>query len=183
MRHWQTPRQTCRQIPPVCRRFRQTLSGLLASHEFLGLPQVCRCLPVSADMLRQTVRIASAAVLPPLGGNGRRQMALGVVHYAQAEGGKQRVAPSRRLIALLLPVSWPDRASILEAADRIDAKHDGHASEMLLNAWAAWHRRGEVPSAGPLCDLTATELLNAANSGWTRGGRAFSVTQSRMTTT
>lgn len=85
MRHWQIPRQTCWQTPPVCRWFRQTLSSPSRVVDFEGLPLVCRRLPASADVLRQTIRIASAAVLPPLGG--RRQA---------AEGIRGRCSASRR---------------------------------------------------------------------------------------
>lgn len=70
-------------------------------------------------------------------------------------------APTVRLLASLLPATWPDRLATLAAATRLDAEHGGNASELLLDAWSAWHRRGEVPSAGPLRDLVAVlvELL------------------------
>jgi hypothetical protein len=80
-------RQTCRQTPPVCRGFRQTLSAPFEDTEFAGLRRVCRRLPASAELPRQTVRSASAAVSPLLGGNGRRQMARAAVRALLSEAG------------------------------------------------------------------------------------------------
>lgn len=65
-------------------------------------------------------------------------------------------SPTARLLASLLPASWPDRAGTLQASARLDAQHGGDAFDLLINAWGAWHRLGEVPPAGPLCDLIAT---------------------------
>lgn len=61
-----------------------------------------------------------------------------------------------RLVASVLPSAWPDRTAILAAATRLDTQNYGDASDLLLDAWTAWHSRGEVPPAGPLCDLIAT---------------------------
>jgi hypothetical protein len=63
--------------------------------------------------------------------------------------------PTVRLLASLLPATWPDRLATLAAAARLDAQHHGNALDVLLDAWHAWHRRGEVPQAGPLRDLIA----------------------------
>ena len=64
-------------------------------------------------------------------------------------------SPTVRLLGSLLPETWPDRLATLAAATRLDAQHNGDALDLLLNAWRAWHRRGEVPPAGPLLDLIA----------------------------
>jgi hypothetical protein len=63
--------------------------------------------------------------------------------------------PTVRLLASLLPPTWPDRLGALAAAARLDAQHNVGAHDLLLEAWTAWHRRGEVPPAGHLCDLIA----------------------------
>jgi len=64
-------------------------------------------------------------------------------------------SPTVRLLTSLLPGTWPDRHATLAAAARLDAQHNGDALGLLLDVWSAWHRRGEVPPAGPLCDLIA----------------------------
>ena len=86
MKPRQTPRQTGWQTSPVCQWFRQTISTQSPEGDFNGMPPVCRGLPASADLLRQTIRIASAAVLPPLGGNGRRQTHQ---RHAEERGGSR----------------------------------------------------------------------------------------------
>lgn len=69
--------------------------------------------------------------------------------------------PTARLLASLLPATWPDRFAILAAATRLDAQHGGDASSLLLDAWRTWRCCGRVPRAGPLRDLVAVlvELL------------------------
>lgn len=63
--------------------------------------------------------------------------------------------PTVRLMDSLMPATWPDRLATLAAAARLDAQHNGDALGLLLDAWSAWHRRGEVPPVGPLGDLIA----------------------------
>lgn len=90
--------------------------------------------------------------------------------------------PATRFVASLLPPTWPDRATTLDAAARLDAQHDGDALVLLLEAWSDWNRRGEVPAAGPLRDVIAVlaELLGGVahelrrrprDAGAPQGGR------------
>ena len=64
-------------------------------------------------------------------------------------------AGATRFMASLLPTTRPDRTAALRAAARLDAQHNGDVFDLLLDAWSAWHRRGELPPAGPLLDLIA----------------------------
>ena len=72
-----------------------------------------------------------------------------------------RRSPTVRMLASLLPATWPDRRAALEAAERLDERHGGNASGVLIDAWRTWHCCGRVPQAGPLRDLVAVlaELL------------------------
>lgn len=60
---------------------------------------------------------------------------------------------ARRLLASLLPSTWPDRAGVLDAACRLDARHGGNASGELLRAWSTWRRSGELPACAALAEL------------------------------
>lgn len=80
-----------RQIPPICRGFRQTFSAPFSEVDFGGLPGICMRLPASAELRRQTVCIASAAVSPSLEGNGKRQITRGrSIHAADRRAARSR---------------------------------------------------------------------------------------------
>jgi hypothetical protein len=70
-------------------------------------------------------------------------------------------SPTVWFLASLLPTTWPGRRATLDAAARLDEQHEGDGSDLLLDAWSAWQRRGEVPPVGPLRDMVAAlaELL------------------------
>lgn len=61
--------------------------------------------------------------------------------------------PTVRLLASLLPATWPDRRGLLQAAERLDRHHGGDGSGHLLRAWARWRATGEVPSSPHVRDV------------------------------
>lgn len=65
------------------------------------------------------------------------------------------------LMESLLPPLWPGRRAALEAAGRLDARHGGNASGLLIDAWRTWRCTGRLPRVGPTRDLVAVlaELL------------------------
>ena len=70
-------------------------------------------------------------------------------------------AGARRLIASLLPPTWPGRLAAVRAAARLDARHDGNGLETLLAAWDRFRAYGELPNEPAALDLVAVfdELL------------------------
>jgi hypothetical protein len=67
-----------------------------------------------------------------------------------------RASPTERLVASLLPPTWPTRAAVLAAAAHLDADAGGDGSAMLLDAWKRWRATGEAPDQAVLRDLLVT---------------------------
>lgn len=62
---------------------------------------------------------------------------------------------TRRLLAALLPATWPARAALLDAAARFDHRCAGHPIDALLLAWSRWRGTGELPADALLRELVA----------------------------
>lgn len=66
-------------------------------------------------------------------------------------------APGRaaRLVAALLPATWPTRAAALDLAGRLDRAHGEDGAGVLLRGFAAWRTTGELPTDPLVRDLVA----------------------------
>jgi len=63
------------------------------------------------------------------------------------------VTPATRMVAALLPASWPARASALVAAGHLDRLHGQESLDLVLRSWAAWRDTGALPAERWLVDL------------------------------
>lgn len=58
-----------------------------------------------------------------------------------------------RLLGSLLPLNWPGRGATIDVCRRLDARHAGDGSAVLLQAWRTWRATGDVPQEPLVRDL------------------------------